>query len=82
MKRASDLVPTLIVILVVVLLATWIVRESAKNNKEVIEAVKQAQAERQKQVNETLEIIKAGMTEEEWQRANQSLNSLNHNSTP
>ncbi len=55
MKLASDFVPTVIVVVVLVLLAFWIVHESDKNNKEVIEAVRQAQAERQRHNKEILE---------------------------
>jgi sensor domain CHASE-containing protein len=69
MKTVSDFVPTLIVIVVVVLLATWVVRESAKS-----------QAERRRQTNATLEAIRKQIGNEElWQKANQSLNSPKDN---
>lgn len=54
MKLASDFVPTLIVVVVLVLLACWIVHESDKNNKEVIKAVKHAQAERQRSLEQQM----------------------------
>lgn len=85
-KLANDLIPTIIVIVVVVLLASFIVYNSNRCQREIIETVKQAVKDREeaesKQINQTLEVIKAGMTEEQWQRANEALNSLKHNSTP
>lgn len=44
--------------------------------------IENKQAEDSKRINETQLLIKAGMTEEQWQKATQSLNSLKHNSTP
>lgn len=55
MKLASDFVPTVVVIVVFVLLAFWIVHESDKNNKEVIEAVRQAQVERRKSLEQAIQ---------------------------
>jgi hypothetical protein len=76
MKLASDFVPTVIVVVVLVLLAFWIVHESDKNNKEVIEAVRQAQAERQRQANATLEAIRERMGNEKlWQEVEPKINN-------
>jgi hypothetical protein len=48
---------------------------------EIDSIVKKLQA-KDAEHDETLSVIRAGMTEEQWQRATQTLNSLKHNSTP
>lgn len=77
MKLASDFVPTVIVVVVLVLLAFWIVHESDKNNKEVIDAVKQAQAERQKALSNLERIIKQNMEHsEKWPQLKNQMKAL------
>lgn len=74
MKLASDFVPTLIVVLVLVALAFWIVHESDKNNKEVIDAVRQAQAERQKAIEEAIK--KELKDPQAWQKSQDQMKAL------
>jgi len=74
MKFINDFWSTLIVVVVVVLLASFIVYNSNKNQREIIDAVKQSQQARQAAINETLEKIRQQMKDDQkWQNAVQSL---------
>ena len=78
-KKTIDIVnyfsPMIIIGLTLFALARTVTRAE-------IEAIVKTLQVKDSQHDQTLEVIRAGMTEEEWQRAIQSLNSLKHNSTP
>jgi uncharacterized protein YacL len=76
-KLANDFFPTLIVIVVVVLLASFIVYNSNRNQREIIETVKQAVRDREaKDAAARMEaLLKSQMQEpENWNKANNLLN--------
>ena len=74
-KRINDFWPTVVVVLVVVLLASWIIYNSNENQKEIIRTVREAQSEKERRNAETLEEIRKRMGDEEaWQKASESIN--------
>lgn len=78
-KKIIDIVnyfsPMIIIGLTLLALARTVTRSE-------IEAIVRTMQAKDAEHDQTLEVIKAGMTEEEWKRAIQSLNSHKHNSTP
>jgi len=73
-RLLNDFYPTLIVVLVVVLLAGLIIYNSNENQKKVIEAVKQAQTQRQLELDRTLDAIRQQMGDDEkWQQVEKNL---------
>jgi type II secretory pathway pseudopilin PulG len=69
MKYINDFWPTLVVVLVMILLASVIIWNSNRNQQKVIDTVKQAQQERERQVNATLEAIRKQLKDDDaWQR--------------
>ncbi len=71
-KIANELMPTLLVILVVVLLAIAIIYNSNRNQREVIETVRQSVRARDAKVES---MIKSQMRDpENWNTANQLMN--------
>jgi uncharacterized membrane protein YvbJ len=68
-KIANELMPTLLVILIVVLLAIAIIYNSNRNQREVIETVKQSVRARDAARVESM--IKSKMKDpDQWQKAN------------
>jgi MFS superfamily sulfate permease-like transporter len=73
-KRINDFWPTVVVVLVVVLLASWIIYNSNENQKEIIRTVREAQQAKERQSAETLDAIRERIGDEEaWQRLKSSL---------
>lgn len=72
MQKTNDLLTTTIVIVAMALIGAFIILNSNRNQREIIEAVKQAHAAR----NATLEQIKQQMGDnEKWLKAQESLNN-------
>lgn len=71
-KLANDLMPTLLVILVVILLAIAIIYNSNRNQREVIETVKQSVRAREAANATRIEsMIKSKMKDpDQWETAN------------
>ena len=70
-KRINDFWPTVVVVLVVVLLASWIIYNSNENQKEIIRTVREAQSAREQQ---TLDAIRERLGDDEaWKRLKSSL---------
>lgn len=75
MKLVSDLIPTIIVIIVATLLASLIVYNSNRNQREVIETVRQAIKERNEAASRIESLIKSQMQDpENWNKASNLLN--------